>query len=127
MFHDHKETSVNQYNCHMVVVVMYVTLTALIMMMMMRLINADLFWWSLLPTRTNFIVDVLKEQIIVYCLFDVREMHGSSYFQRRRWKPCCIKSRPCRKAFVTNSSDGTYNVDVIFIVFLVDLTNTKAK
>jgi len=30
------------------------------------------------PTRTNFIWDVLKEQIMVFCLFDVREMHGSS-------------------------------------------------
>jgi len=55
------------------------------------------------PTRTNFIGDVLKEQIMVYCILDVRKMHGSSYFQRIKWIPCCFKSRHCRKVFFTNS------------------------
>lgn len=52
---------------------------------------------------TFFFIDMLKEQIMVYFLFEVRKMHGSSYFQRRKWKPCFIKNRHCRKAFFTIS------------------------
>jgi len=71
MIQNLKDSRVDQNNCYMLT----------------KPVKVILFWCSLSPRETKFIMlgglKTIMEVITKYCFFDNMEIRGSSYFQRR--------------------------------------------